>query len=111
MLSGLAFLIAIWFIWSTPPAALAKGGAARGLDTAYGSTSKRGCVNGVCPLKGERGGNGGGGNKSCSAHASICAAKKGNGSTKVCEAAAASCMQTGTWRSPNGRVFSNVPRN
>lgn len=107
--AGVVFFIAAWLVTSD---ALARGGLSRGFDATYGTTSKHNCVNGVCPLKGEgRGGKGGGGNKSCSEHASICAAKRGGGSTRGCEAAAARCMQTGTWRTPDGRVFSDVPRN
>jgi hypothetical protein len=50
---GFVFLAATLLFSSVPEVSYARGAAARGMDTAYGSTRKSGCVNGVCPLKGK----------------------------------------------------------
>ena len=73
-----------------------------GADPVYGSTGK--CTAGGCVLKG----NGGGPKKTCSAYAAICA-KNLAGSPK-CAAARDSCMQTGVYQGPSGRVYSGMVR-
>lgn len=55
ILAGLV-LLAATLLFSFPEVSYAGLGArARGVDDTYGSTAKRGCVNGICPLRGKSG--------------------------------------------------------
>ena len=56
ILVGLVFLAATLLFSSVPEVSFAKGAAARGVDVSYGSTSRSGCVNGICPVKGKKAG-------------------------------------------------------
>jgi hypothetical protein len=107
---GFVFLAAT-LLFSFPEVSYAGLAArARGVDDTYGSTSKRGCVNGVCPLRGQNRAGGRGGNKTCSGAGMVCA-ERNAGSAQACEAAVARCMQTGTFVGPTGRSASGLVRN
>ena len=53
ILIGFIFLAATLLFSSVPEVSYARGEAARGIDTTYGSTRRTGCVNGICPLRGK----------------------------------------------------------
>jgi len=74
----------------------------RGRENPVDKTKR--CVAGACVLKGSSGGS----SKTCSAYAAICSRNLG-GSPK-CAAARASCMQTGVYQGPSGRVFYGMLR-